>query len=128
MSNSSFYGQSGAESSESNASSSSSPSTSTSNSSFYAISGASPEETDAIESSVNSAAAYATQAANDASSVASTLAEAEEQFQGALLKANNLSGLSNAATARTNMGLGTAAITDADDYLSSDATLEGGNF
>ena len=106
-----------------------------SKSSFFAISGADPTETDAIASSATSAAtsatvasASATQAANSASAVSSTLAEATEAFQGALLKANNLSGLSNAATARTNMGLGTAATTDADDYLTSDATLEGGNF
>ena len=46
----------------------------------------------------------------------------------ALLKENNLSGLTSVISARANMGLGDIATTSIADYLASDATLEGGNF
>jgi hypothetical protein len=46
---------------------------------------------------------------------------------GTLTAANNLSDLDNAATARTNLGLGTAATTDATDYVATTGDSMTGN-
>ena len=46
---------------------------------------------------------------------------------GVLTAANNLSDLDNAATARTNLGLGTAATTDATDYVATSGDTMTGN-
>lgn len=62
--------------------------------------------------SATAAAASATSAATSASSASTTLANV-------LVKANNLSDLPNAATARTNLGLGTAATTASTAYATA---------
>lgn len=63
-----------------------------------------------VGTAVTDAQTAATAAAASAAAAAATLASS-------LLKANNLSDLTNAGTARTNLGLGTMAVATATDYV-----------
>ena len=57
--------------------------------------------------------------------VAAGVDSATSSVAGAALKANNLSDLASASTARTNLGLGTMATATASDYLSKAGNLGG---
>jgi hypothetical protein len=90
-------------------------------SSFFSSTGINPTVSQSIESSL-------TEAQNSATLAQSALSAATLLTNSSLLKANNLSGLTNTVFARANMGLGDIATTSIADYLAIDATLEGGNF
>ena len=69
--------------------------------------------------SASSASTSATNAAASATSAANSAAAAIVTLSTSLLKANNLSDLVSASTARTNLGLGTAATTAATAYATA---------
>jgi len=87
-------------------------------SSFFSATGATPTNYQTIQSSIDAAESYSQQAQNALASL-----------QGiALLKANNLSGVADVSASRTNLGLGSAATTNATDYLGISQNINGGNF
>jgi hypothetical protein len=63
------------------------------------------------------AAASATNANTSAINAANSAASAAATLASSLLKANNLSDVNNVATARSNLGLGTAALNNTGDFL-----------
>ena len=87
-------------------------------SSFFTQSGVSPTASVSIQSSIDAAQSFANQAQNSVTSLTNV----------ALLKANNLSGVASVPSARTNLGLGTAATTNSSDYLSATSNIDGGQF
>jgi len=76
-------------------------------------------------SSSNSAQSFATSASNNATAAAASAAEAATILTSKLDKNSNLSDLTNVSTARTNLGLGSAATLNAGSALGV-ATLDAG--
>ena len=73
----------------------------------------------AAAGSASAASSSASAAATSASNAATSAADAVTTLSTSLLKANNLSDLVSASTARTNLGLGTAATTASTDYATA---------
>ena len=69
--------------------------------------------------SASAAATSATNAATSATNAANSAAAAVTTLSTSLLKASNLSDLTSASTARTNLGLGTAAVTNSTAYATA---------
>jgi hypothetical protein len=78
----------------------------------------------AAASSASSASTSATNAATSATSAASSAAAASTTLGASLLKANNLSDLTNATSARSNLGLGTLAAKSTVESADLAATLD----
>ena len=78
-------------------------------SSFFSSTGINPTVSQSIETSL-------TEAQNSATLAQSALSAATLLTNSSLLKANNLSGLTNTVFARANMGLGDIATTSIADY------------
>lgn len=77
-----------------------------------------------IDAAAVAAAKVAAEAAEDGAVAAQEAAEAAAaSLTGALVDANNLDDVENVATARTNLGLGTAAVEDASAFEAADAAI-----